>query len=327
MTISATAVLAPSEIGVLARAVSRAPSVHNTQPWLLRVRGAEAELIERTELSLPSHDPLGRDRVLSCGAALANLELAARALRRDITTSFPAAGAVAATVHTRLGSVPGIAELARYHAIEWRRSYRRGFAPGAVGEADLAEIVAAANDPAVAVVRPRDLGLLAEMLGFATRVFRADPAYQRELDTWTAHTFGDRALGAVDGVPEAGFGAGPLPAAGLIRRTTPVPDDPHLAARLAAETLLVICTDADTRRARLAAGAAIERMWLEATVLGLAGSVLTQPLHLTGFREHLADGLGLPGLPQALFRCGRPAGVAPPSPRRPLDELLPGDPS
>ncbi|WP_020658901.1 Acg family FMN-binding oxidoreductase [Amycolatopsis benzoatilytica] len=325
MTSSATAAFAPPEIGVLARAVSRAPSVHNTQPWRLRVRGGDVDLLERRTVSLPRHDPEGRDRLLSCGAAVANLEIAARALGRDTTTSIPPDGEVAATVHTRPGRAPSAAELALRRAIDQRRSYRRPFSPAAVSDIELAGIVAAAGDPAVRVVLPRDLRPLGELLGFATRVFRDDPAYQRELDIWTAHTFGSRALGAVDGVPEAAMGEGPLPSAGLVRRTTPVPDDPHLAARLAAETFLVVCTEADGKAEHLAAGAALERIWLAATVRGLAGSVLTQPLHLTGFRERMVSRLGLPGLPQALFRCGRPDCAVPPSPRLPLGELLSDD--
>lgn len=322
MKTTATADLVPAETAALVRAAGRAPSVHNSQPWRLRVRGSDVDLVERTDIELPWHDPEGRDRLLSCGAALANLQLAVRALRREFTTSFPAHGDVLATVHTRPGGRRSAACLVRYHAIGRRRSYRREFSPEPVGEADLADLLAAVEEPRVYALVPHHLEALAEMLGFATRVFRSDAAYQRELDTWTAHTFGRHALGAVDGVPEAAFSDDPLPAAGLVRRTTPVPDDLRLAERLAAETLVVFCTADDTRRAHLAAGAALQRVWLEATVHGLAGSVLTQPLHLTGFRERLAERLWLPGLPQAIFRCGYPVSAAPPSPRLPDGELL-----
>ncbi|MET9258575.1 nitroreductase family protein [Amycolatopsis sp. NPDC004079] len=322
MKTSATAELAPVETAALVRAVSRAPSVHNSQPWRLRVRGADVDLVECVDVALPWHDPEGRDRLLSCGAALANLQLAARALCREIATSFPLSGEVTATVHTRPGGAPAAEDLARCRAIGRRRSYRRDFAPGRVRDEVLVELLGAAGEPAVHALAPAKVDVLAQMLGFATRVFRSDAAYQRELDIWTAHTFGRYALGAVDGVPEAAFGDGPLPAAGLVRRTTPVPDDLRLAEQLAAETLVLFCTADDTRRAHLAVGAALERVWLEATVHGLAGSVLTQPLHLTGFREHLAERLGLPGLPQAVFRCGRPVSAAPASPRLPLGDLL-----
>ncbi|MEV0067907.1 hypothetical protein [Amycolatopsis sp. NPDC050768] len=102
-----------------------------------------------------------------------------------------------------------------------------------------------------------------------------------------------------------------------------MPDDAHLATRLAGESLLVFCTEGDNRRDHLGAGVALERTWLQATVHALAGSVITQPLHLLGFRELLAERLELPGLPQAIFRFGHPAAPATPSPRLPLGELFP----
>ncbi|MFF4595900.1 Acg family FMN-binding oxidoreductase [Amycolatopsis sp. NPDC001319] len=315
--------LAPSEIAVLARAMSRAPSVHNTQPWRMRVRHSDVDLIERASVALPSHDPEGRDRMVSCGAALAHLQTAARVLCRATTTTYPAGGAVVATVHAEPGFSPDHAELARFHAIGRRRSHRRWFSAEPVSEVDQKAVSAAGGETCVCAVVPRHLGELGAMLGFATRAFRADPAYQRELRAWTASTFGSHASGAEDGVPEAALGSESLPAAGLVRRETPVPDDARLTARLEAEHLLVFCTEGDSRREHLAAGAGCARTWLEATARGLAGSVLTQPLHLCGFREVLAERLALPGLPQVIFRYGHPLAPAPPSPRRPLADLLP----
>ncbi|MFI5614267.1 Acg family FMN-binding oxidoreductase [Amycolatopsis sp. NPDC051903] len=325
MTSAPATDLAPSEIAVLARAVSRAPSVHNTQPWSMRVRHTDVDLIERTSVALPSHDPEGRDRTLSCGSALAHLQLAARVLCRATTTWCPADGEVVATVHAVPGDSPDHDALARFHAIGRRRSHRRWFAAEPVSEVDQAAVAAAGEEPRVRVVAPRHRDALAAMLGFATRVFRADSAYQRELGAWTAHTFGPRAAGADEGVPEDALCDESLPAAGLVRRDTPVPDDDHLTARLELEHLLVFCTDGDSRREHVAAGAACARTWLEATARGLAGSVLTQPLHLLGFRELLAERLELPGLPQVIFRYGHPVVPVPPSPRRPLGDLLPGE--
>src|SRR5690349_11700136 len=79
-----------SEVGVLARAVSHAPSVHGTHPWTLEALADSAELYERFDAVLPHHDPGGRDRAISCGAAVTNLELAVRALGWDAeVTLFP----------------------------------------------------------------------------------------------------------------------------------------------------------------------------------------------------------------------------------------------
>ena len=75
---------------IIARAVVEAPSVHDTQPWNLRLPDHSAELEERLEFAEPGPDPLRADRLISCGTALANLELAIRVLgNRARTTVLP----------------------------------------------------------------------------------------------------------------------------------------------------------------------------------------------------------------------------------------------
>ncbi|WIY00425.1 nitroreductase [Amycolatopsis mongoliensis] len=323
MTAAAPAGLTHEQIGALARAVSRAPSVHNSQPWQLLVRGTEVDLLERRDVELSRHDPRGRDRLLSCGAALTNLELAVRVLGRDCHVELH--DDVVATVTIGRPRAASARDFALYRAIGRRRSHRHRFYHGRVPAAVHAALIAAGETTGVRVVAPGRLDRLAQLLGFATRVLREDRGYQRELDLWTAHTHGREAIG--DGVPEDALSAEIPPAAGLVRRGTPVPDDVVLAERLAEENLLFLCTDGDTRADHLAAGAALQRVWLTATAKALVGSVLTQPLHLTGFRARLVSELALPGIPQAIFRFGYPAVPAAPSPRLPLGELFPDGPS
>ncbi|QWF78010.1 Acg family FMN-binding oxidoreductase [Amycolatopsis sp. CA-230715] len=318
-------VLDHQQLGVLVRAVSRAPSVHNSQPWELAVRGEEIDLVRRRDVVLRVHDPEGADSDVSCGAACANLVLAARSLGRAAEVELFGAGLVAATVRVGAPEPATTDELALYHAIGRRRSYRRAFLNAPVPEAAFAAVLAAGDAMGVRGVRARRFDALARLLGFATRAFKEDKAYQRELALWTTQMCGDYALGAGDGIPEDALSGAALPIASLVRARTPVPDDAVLAERLAAENLLFLCTGGDSGADHLAAGIALQRSWLTATAHGLAGSVLTQPLRLTGFQRRLSDELGLPGVPQAIFRFGLPAGTAPPSPRLPLGDIYPAD--
>jgi hypothetical protein len=79
------------EKNVIVTAAATAPSVHNTQPWVLELHDeGRAELYVRLERALPHHDPLGRDRLISCGAALQHVLLAMRVLGWvPETTLFP----------------------------------------------------------------------------------------------------------------------------------------------------------------------------------------------------------------------------------------------
>ncbi len=54
-----------------------APSRHNTQPWLFEIEGDELLLFADASRALPVADPDGRQLLMSCGAALVNLRLAA----------------------------------------------------------------------------------------------------------------------------------------------------------------------------------------------------------------------------------------------------------
>ncbi|WP_027928847.1 Acg family FMN-binding oxidoreductase [Amycolatopsis thermoflava] len=295
-----------AELGVLARAVAQAPSVHNSQPWALVPGDDVIELRERTEVELPRHDPEGRDRLMSCGAALVNLRLALSVLgRRPRVTLLPRPDVVA-EVRTPARGEPSPSELGRYSAIYRRSSYRAPFALHPVPAPVLRELAHAAVAPGAGarLVEPRtESGALAELLGHAGLVLRDDRAYQRELTAWTAQ---------FRQVPAA---ATTLPWSGLVRADTRLPDPVTLAERIAAESMLVVLTDDDTRRDHVLAGTALQETWLAAITHGLAGSVLTQPLHLHEVRAGLIERLALPGRPQALLRFGHPVTAAPPAAR------------
>ena len=64
----------------LVELAGRAPSIGNTQPWTWRTDGSRLELLADHTRRLESLDPQGRQLVISCGAALHHLRVAARAL-------------------------------------------------------------------------------------------------------------------------------------------------------------------------------------------------------------------------------------------------------
>lgn len=97
-----------------------------------------------------------------------------------------------------------------------------------------------------------------------------------------------------------------LASAGLAGTGTRLPDESVLAARIRAESLMLIGTRGDTPADHARAGRVVERTWLEATSAGLAGSLLTQPLHLQEVQSGLAEELATPLIPQVLVRLGYP---------------------
>ncbi|MFE0020843.1 Acg family FMN-binding oxidoreductase [Amycolatopsis sp. NPDC059021] len=311
---------------MLARAVVRAPSVHNIQPWTLEVGEDELLLRERRDLVLPEYDPRGRDRLISCGTALANLELAVRVLGRRVRTEMfpdPRQPELVAILRTDGARPPKAVELHRYSAIARRRSYRHRFAAQAVSDQMLAEIVNAVEVTRVQarpVSRAGELSELADLLEFAAEAYQHDRGYQRELALWTIHDEYAHRHGA--GLAGSCLPPSTLPWAGLVRAATALPDRAVLRRRLAEETLLVFVTVDDAPVDHLHAGVAVENAWLAAVDDGLVASILTQPLHLPEVRSALREDLRLAGFPQALMRVGHPAADVGQSPRRAIDEIL-----
>ncbi|MEV5537187.1 nitroreductase family protein [Saccharopolyspora shandongensis] len=290
-----------AESAVLAEAVHCAPSVHNTRPWELAIHGRTAELRERTVLAA-QHDPEGRDRRISLGAALANLVLAIRGLGWAAEAATRLAGdLVTATATGTHRSRPADAENRRRRALTDRRSHRHAFDRRELPEGTRDVLLEALAAPGVTgrwIAGADEALAVARLLDYAARVFRGDAEYQRELALWiTPRGRGVR--------PEA-FGTGGLAAVGLTTSRTRLPDESLLAARIQREAVLVVATSADTPQDHVRAGAAMEQAWLEAASRNLAASVMTQPLHLEEVRTGLAQHLGLTAVPQVLMRFGLP---------------------
>ncbi|HET9140857.1 Acg family FMN-binding oxidoreductase [Actinophytocola sp.] len=312
------------EIATVAFAVQRAPSVHNTQPWALEFGAGEVALFERWDLSLPGHDATGRDRLISCGAALTNLLLAVRVLGRDATATLfadPDRPDELARICATRSREPSEVDLALHAAIAHRHSYRMPLRDRPVPDELRGELLATHTDGVAArrIEGLAEAGVLATLLDHAGLVYRQDPVYQRELAAWTNTQRGYTPGG---GLPRPRLSHDTLPWAGLVRTTTSLPDPDVLADRLRREFLLLVHTPDDGIADHVRAGQAAQRIWLHATHAGLAGSILTQPLQVPEVRAGLTEHLDLPGFPQALLRLGYPTRPATPSPRMPISELI-----
>src|SRR4030095_2675860 len=66
----------PNELLTAVAVATRAPSVHNTQPWLFRLIDGGVELYADRRRQLGVSDPTGTALRVSCGAAIFNLRLA-----------------------------------------------------------------------------------------------------------------------------------------------------------------------------------------------------------------------------------------------------------
>jgi hypothetical protein len=307
-----------------------APSVHNTQPWRFVWDGRALEVHDDPARAVPVIDPTGRERILSCGAAIENATLAVRGLGRTCAVELlPDADQPELLARLTPGaeSVASPEEHALLEAVPRRYTDRGRFLPKPVEREVLDRLRAGAESAGawLRVVERQDEQIaLSVLLSHAEEVEAADPAYRDELQRW--RTQGPEAEGIPDAaVPAEGvagrgsdyrlrdFDAGRTDAdAGPSMAEPPVPEHP---------VVVIIGTVADEPRDWLRAGMALGRVLLQATVDDLAASPMTQVVEVDWLRGRLRQELALVGLPQVVLRLGYGEGRMT-THRRPVDEIL-----
>ncbi|WP_307872684.1 Acg family FMN-binding oxidoreductase [Paractinoplanes ovalisporus] len=307
-----------AELHEAALAAIRAPSMHNSQPWRLRLRDGAIEVLADPGRRLTVADRTGWAVLIACGAATFNARLALAVRGRPAEVRLLPAADVVARLSPGRERPATYAEEALYARIPQRHSNRSPFWPEPVPR-DIRRRLARAADSEQAwldlVVDRPALTQLAEIAVSADEVLRRDDNYQAELLAWT-HTDS-----AADGVPVRAGGVRPepqdlLPQRGFGGRTR-APGRDYEAEPLVG----VLGMSGDRPADQVQAGQALEKVLLTATDSGLAVSLISQPIEVAAARARLRRFLNRPGWPQMVLRLGYGVpGRA--GPRRRLSEVL-----
>jgi nitroreductase len=303
---------------------TRAPSVHNTQPWRWRADRCTLELHADRRYQLQEADPTGRDLLIACGAALHQAELAAGALGWPARTDRfpePSDPDLLARLDLAAGEPPaGAEEVIR--AIELRCTDRRRFTSWPVPDerlAHLAQIASERGTRAAALTDPSDR-FHAERLILRAAAQQQLPAVETEQEQW-------RDRSRVDGVPSAVVPSGGPSRSGYPQRFTggDLEDMGELAVQ-GSDGLLVLFDIEDEPAAWLRAGEGLSALWLAATTSGLSIVPLSQVVEIPETRRALQyKVLGGLAYPLVLARVGwQPIGRSDlaRTPRRPVSDVL-----
>lgn len=301
----------------------RAPSVHNSQPWQWRYSDGHLDLFTDRSRLLTSTDPSARQLVLSCGAALHHLQVAATALKWSTEIDRLPMGEHSnhlASIRFRPGARPASHDFDLMAAIRRRHSDRRPFAapsPGTGFDGALREMLRPGTQVTVLPQEARTVLGAATELTAAMR--RYDSAYQTELHWWTGH------FGTEVGIPpEALATAEQSTYVEIGRRFPPGSRTSAEAPGVDHSTIVVVSTAGDGRADWLRAGEALSAVLLEATADRLATCPLTHVTEFVQSREMIRTLLPDSGCPQALVRIGTtaPENRPKPTPRLPTDSVL-----
>jgi hypothetical protein len=299
-------------------ACRRAPSAHNTQPWILRY-GTDAIAVHWDEnRTLPAADPTRRDLFLSLGAFVENCLIVAA----DAGLCVAAEVAVDETAHRVARLVPAQTRYpTRFSTatVERRRCARGRYAPGRLP----GRVLAAARDEAGASganLRTLPCRALVGGLAQADRWLFGTPAVVQELRTWLRLSprhpryrldgLTDRVL-ALSRAESLGLGAALSPLAYRLGRRIGLPAVLAAGSRglLRCDgTIAVLVGHVTAPEDLIEHGRTLLRVWLALTELDYAVHPLSQLLDCatTGRQVRVRLGLGPHESALAIFRVGSP---------------------
>lgn len=321
-----TTTAAPDIIRDAVRLACRAPSLYNIQPWKWVLTSGGQLLLFLDEDRVTDSDRFGREALIGCGAVLDHLRVAMAAAGWQAQVDrFPDPedpNRLASIEFTPAEQVSD-ADRHRAEAILRRRSDRLPLnAPQAWERIEPALRHAVSADAVHLDVLPEEARpelANASQLAESLRLYNS--AYHNEIAWWTAPFVAEEGI-SYSSLVSAAEGdrvnvGRVFPVVRHAERRVEIPED--------RATILVLSTDTDGRAEALATGEALSAILLECTMAGLATCPLTHVTEVQVSREMVRSWLSHGGVPQILVRVGTaPAGedVPPPTPRRPLDEVL-----
>ena len=317
----ADTLLTSTATNLLLRAATLAPSLHNSQPWAFGVGHRRVEVFAAPSRQLRNTDPTGRSLLISCGAALFNLRVAAEHLgfhprvRLLPDDDDPTLVAVVEVDHRH--PPPGGLGV-HYAAIPARRTNRRPFRDQTIPHSVLAALGEAARAEG-AMLRmsddPDEVARIIDLLHDADLADHTEPARTTEREAWVGGVRRD------DGIPAHPLGPRPSEPRTPFRdlgQAVAVARD--YAAFETTPTVAILSTTQDQRVDWLRAGQALERLLLAATAAGLSASFLNQPLEQDDLRCLVRSPTTGVGHSHMILRLGYGDKV-PATPRRPLAQV------
>ncbi|QLL05667.1 Acg family FMN-binding oxidoreductase [Mycobacterium vicinigordonae] len=316
--------------GVIEYAVglaSRAPSLHNSQPWRWVGRAETLELWADPRMAMPGTDHSGRELTLSCGAALDHLRVALAAVgwhTRTERLADPHEPELLATLTFDPAASPSLPAQRLAEAIGRRRTDRLPYAaptpwrPLAAALCDLVVPYQVCLDVIADDQRPR----LAEVSRLTETLRRYDTTYLTELRWWTSPFDSDSTR-----VPDSSLVSTAEAARVDIARAFPPAGGGHRRSGIDHDhsKILALSTAGDDTMDVLRCGEALSAVLLECTASGLATCTLTHLTELEQSRDIIAEMTGSHARPQLLIRVGKsPAHEqhAEATARRPVADIL-----
>lgn len=305
-----------------------APSEYNTQPWMFKIHGSVLEFYADYSRSLPVVDPDGRELLISCGAAYANLRVAIhhfglRVLSDCFINNDTPALLAHMTISGRGETSPEVQRL--FAAIPQRHTNRQVFEERTIPNDVITRLqwVTGKEGTWLKVIQDEQTRkVITDLIVAGDRTQWANKRFRDELAAWVHAQKADKP----DGLPAYAHARGSFHdrTNAFVIRTFDLwreeaARDRQLTA--GAPLLAVLGTFSDTPDDWFAAGVACQMALLEICASGLQASFVNQPIEIPTLRDWLRHALDTHDAPQLVLRIGY--GIpAHPTPRRSVRDVL-----
>ncbi len=305
---------------------SRAPSLHNSQPWHWVAHGARLHLYLDRSRILSSADKSKREAHISCGAMLDHLRVAmAAAGWTAYVDRFPDPSNFDHLASLDFSPVSLVIDDQRRRAgaILHRRTDRLPYAAPRNWKS-LKPVLCNAVDASTVhldVIADKLRPELAEASRLTESLRMYDSSYHIELNWWTGYFENS------DGIPRSSLLSAAESNRVDVGRTFPVSAHNERSAGFGQDqsTVLVLSTDEDRRDDAFRCGEALSAVLLECTLAGLATCTLSHLTELQASRHLIGLLTGRAAVPQLVIRVGEAPvldELPAMTPRRPLGDVL-----
>ncbi len=294
----------------IVRSAVKAPSGHNTQPWLFAKEDNGLSIIPDFSCSLQVADPEHRELIISLGCAAETAMIAARfygynaELNLDLSENQ-------GSIRIILSKNGNSEQPELFSFINFRQTTRNLYNDRPVSDDDLIRLKQIVSESGIDVefcIGQEEINKLVPYIFEANAIQMSNLNFKNELIQWLrfsekeAMQKGDGLYAACIGMPSLGHAAGSF----VVKNFVTAKSEKKRLLKQVCKTALVamFTTPGNDVEYWVKTGMAFQRFALNATKLNLSHSHLNLPCQITEVRDKMMNDLGLTGFPQLLIRLG-----------------------
>lgn len=287
----------------------KAPSGHNTQPWLFKICDSEIDICPDFTKSLPVVDPDNRELFISLGCATENLCIAAshKGYRGDVTIMDNG------VIKIMLSQDSMNMASSLYPQIPIRQTNRSIYNGKIIPEDSIALLKSVGAEASIGVYFVKngtpEYQVISEMVYRGNSVQMSDKNFKEELRQWMRYNKKHQNA-TKDGLSYAVFGAPNIPrfiAKPIITRAiNEKSQNKNDRKRIESSShFILLTTSSNTVEQWINLGRTLERILLKATEMGISHAYLNQPNEVSELSLEMAQRLGISNeYPTVLIRIG-----------------------